>query len=65
MREWIRLPYVVFGNMVYGTLNCAFRWTQQLHGLYPLQYFFWMWHRQHAHVNAVHIPSHASKVQHM
>jgi hypothetical protein len=47
------------------TLNSVFRWTQQLDGLYPLQYFFLTWHRQHALYNAVHIPSHASRVQHL
>jgi hypothetical protein len=47
------------------TLNRAFRWTQQLDGLYPLRYFFWMWHCQHALVNVVHIPSHAIRVQHV
>jgi hypothetical protein len=41
------------------------RWIQQLDGLYPLQYFLWMWHYQHALVSTVHIPSHAIKVQHV
>jgi hypothetical protein len=44
-----------------STLDCANRWTQQLDGLYPLPYFFWMWHCQHALVSTVHIPSHAIK----
>jgi hypothetical protein len=42
-------------------LNCANRWTQQFDGLYPLRYFFWMWHCD----NIVHIPSHAIRVQHV
>jgi hypothetical protein len=46
-----------------GGVNCAFRWTQQLHRLYHLRYFFWMWHCQHALVSAMHIPFHASRVQ--
>jgi hypothetical protein len=45
--------------------DCAFRWIQQLDGLYPLQYIFWTWHYEHALVNVVYIPSHVSKVQHM
>jgi hypothetical protein len=47
------------------TLYCANRWIQQLYGLYPLRYFYWMWHYQHALVSTVHIPSHAIKVQHV
>jgi hypothetical protein len=47
------------------TLNLSNRWTQQLDGLYLLQYFFWMWHCQHALVSTVHIPFHAIRVQHV
>jgi hypothetical protein len=35
-------------NLVCATLNLSNRWTQQLDGLYPLWYFFWTWHCQHA-----------------
>jgi hypothetical protein len=27
-----------------ATLNFSNTWIQQLDGLYPLRYFFWMWH---------------------
>jgi hypothetical protein len=40
-------------------------WIQQLNGLYPLQYFLWTWHCQHALVSTLHIPSHAIRVQHV
>jgi hypothetical protein len=52
-------------NAKHCTLNYVNRWTQQLDGLYPLWYFFWTWHCQHALVSTVHIPSHAIKVQHV
>jgi hypothetical protein len=48
-----------------ATLNCAFRWTQQLDGLYLLQYFFSSWHCQHALVSTMLITSHAIRVQHV
>jgi hypothetical protein len=48
-----------------ATLNYVNRWTQKLDGLYPLQYFFWRWHCQHALVSRVHIPSHAIRIQHV
>jgi hypothetical protein len=48
-----------------STLNLFNRWTQQLDGLYPLRYFFWTWHCQHALVSIVHIPFHAIRVQHV
>ena len=51
--------------ILFATLNCASRWTQQLDGLYPLWYFFWTWHGQGALVSVVHIPSYTSKVQHV
>jgi hypothetical protein len=42
------------------------RWIQQIDGLYHLRNYFCQvdtCHRQRALVSAVHIPSHASKVQ--
>jgi hypothetical protein len=48
-----------------GHGKVAFMGMHTLDGLYPLRYFFWTWHCQHALVNTVHIPSHAIKVQHV
>jgi hypothetical protein len=41
--QWTRVSFYTPKHMC-TTLNCSNRWMQQLDGLYPLWYFFWMWH---------------------
>jgi hypothetical protein len=52
-------------DISFSIVNYVNRWIQQLDGLYPLRYFIWTWHCQHALVNTMHIPSHAIRVQHV